>query len=146
MSSVSVNTIPTTGTLSIPASRARYSFAKSAPVPTAQRKAKAEELENRRDEMDEAVQVWFAYMLVTANELAQRFNKKPRYFLDLFFNGGAHTVHEQKKINSYNAFIAMKAEELRAGMLFFSFFTFMTLNTNCNNHSWRKSNIGSSSR
>ncbi|KAF8954280.1 hypothetical protein BDZ97DRAFT_491743 [Flammula alnicola] len=42
-----------------------------------------------------------------------RFNKKPRYFLNIFFHGGARMVNHHEKINPHNAFISLKAQELR---------------------------------
>ena len=51
--------------------------------------------------------------MTLATDLARRFNKKPRYFLDLFFQNGVHLVHKKTKVNAHNAFISMKAQELR---------------------------------
>ncbi|KAJ7256401.1 hypothetical protein C8J57DRAFT_1028647, partial [Mycena rebaudengoi] len=48
-----------------------------------------------------------------AEELAQRFKKTQRYFLDVFFQGGAHMVHHQDKVNAYNTFKSEKAAECR---------------------------------
>jgi hypothetical protein len=38
-----------------------------------------------------------AYTLTLATDLGRRFNKKPRYFLDLFFQGGVHLVTKTRK-------------------------------------------------
>jgi hypothetical protein len=48
-----------------------------------------------------------------AEELAVRFDKKPRYFLDVFFQGSARMVNHQEKINPYNAFKSEKGAEVR---------------------------------
>ena len=61
---------------------------------------------------------WTKSTLNTASELAHRFDKKERYFLDIFFQGGAHLVRKQTKVNAYNAFKFLKAEELRDGEIF----------------------------
>ena len=59
-----------------------------------------------------------ANTLMLAMDLAHRFNKKRRYFLDLFFQGGVHLVHKQMKVNPHNAFLSMKAQELHDSALF----------------------------
>ncbi|KAJ7086902.1 hypothetical protein B0H15DRAFT_781879 [Mycena belliarum] len=56
---------------------------------------------------------WFTETKAKAAELAARFDKKPRYFLDVFFQGGTHMVNHQEKVNPYNAFKAEKAAQLR---------------------------------
>ncbi|KAF8179465.1 hypothetical protein BJ912DRAFT_804022, partial [Pholiota molesta] len=45
--------------------------------------------------------------------LAERFNKKPRFFLDAFFHGGVRMINHHEKVNPHNAFISRKANELR---------------------------------
>jgi len=42
--------------------------------------------------INEAISEWYSYTLSKADELAEWFHKKPRYFMNLFFQGGAHTV------------------------------------------------------
>ncbi|KAJ6511742.1 hypothetical protein DFH09DRAFT_1333628 [Mycena vulgaris] len=46
-------------------------------------------------------------------DLAEKFDKKPRYFLDIFFQGGACMVNHQDKGNPYNMFKAEKAVQHR---------------------------------
>ncbi|CAK5261819.1 unnamed protein product [Mycena citricolor] len=58
---------------------------------------------------------WFKSTIERADELSKRFNKKPRYFLDHFFQGGARMVNHQEKVNPFNAFKAFKAKEIREG-------------------------------
>jgi hypothetical protein len=67
----------------------------------------------RQTQINEAVEAWKQSTLKTAADLANRFDKKERYFLDLFFQAGTHLVHQQKKINPHNAYLHMKAEEMR---------------------------------
>ena len=58
---------------------------------------------------------WFSYTNAKAVELGLKYDKKTRYFLDMFFQGGAHMVHHQEKTNPYNAFKAEKAAQRREG-------------------------------
>jgi hypothetical protein len=53
-----------------------------------------------------------------ANKLAEKYDKKSRYFLDCIFQGGSHMVNHQHEVNTYNAFKSEKAAELRAGKYF----------------------------
>ncbi|KAF8874789.1 hypothetical protein BD779DRAFT_1423976, partial [Infundibulicybe gibba] len=87
---------------------------KSAPTPAPQRKEKAAERQVRQREIDAAVREWFASTLSRADDLAQRFNKKPQHFLDLFFQGGAHMINHRSKTNPFNAFKSAKAKEINA--------------------------------
>lgn len=67
-----------------------------------------------------------------ANELAERFNKKPRHFLDIFFHGGARMINTQEKVNPHNAFLSLKAQELRDGMSYLHvtlLISFLTINS-----------------
>lgn len=85
---------------------------KRPPVPAEQRKEQKERHDQRQQEIDTAVAEWFSYTLGKAEELGQRFNKKPRYFMDLFFQGGVRMVQQRSKTNAYNAFKSTKAGEL----------------------------------
>jgi hypothetical protein len=51
------------------------------------------------------------YATTKATALGKRFDKSTRYFLDMFFQGGAHLVNHQNKLNAFNAFKAEKAAE-----------------------------------
>lgn len=96
--------------------RIRHTQHKSGPPLTAkQKKDKATEREETQAAIDAAVDEWFDLTTTKANELAERFNKKPRYFLDIFFHGGARMVHHHEKTNAHNAFVSLKAQELRDG-------------------------------
>jgi hypothetical protein len=55
---------------------------------------------------------------VKADNLGKRFNKKPWYFLDIFFQGGAKMVTHNNKMNTFNAFKSLKAVELNEGIYF----------------------------
>jgi len=70
--------------------------------------------------INEAISEWYSYTLSKADELAEWFHKKPRYFMNLFFQGGAHTVTHWEKINPYNAFMSLKVQEINAGVHHFA--------------------------
>jgi len=106
----------------LPPVRARHTTHVPASVPTAQRKLNQTARDERNIEMAAAVADWGAYTIKRAEDLARKFNKKPRYFLDLFFQGGIHLVKKQAKTNTHNAFQSVKANELRDSTLFNFFF------------------------
>ena len=88
---------------------------KSTPVPTHLRKEKATACVEKQVAINKAIGKWYSYTLTKADELAERFHKKPRYFMDFFFQGGAHMVIYWEKINPYNVFMSLKAQEINAG-------------------------------
>jgi hypothetical protein len=103
----------------LPPSRIRNPATSKSAAPTpAQRTARAERNSKLQTEINKAIDEWTKSTLNTASELARRFDKKERYFLDIFFQGGAHLVHKQTKVNPFNAFKHLKAEELRDGETF----------------------------
>ncbi|KAJ6602308.1 hypothetical protein B0H10DRAFT_1823204 [Mycena sp. CBHHK59/15] len=106
-------TYTTIAAVSAPRIRVDKPSKKSAPLTATQVKEKREERETRQAEIDAAVEEWRALTNDKANELAERFDMKPRYFLDIFFQGGAKMVHHQEKINAYNTFKSEKAAENR---------------------------------
>ena len=97
--------------------RIRHTKHKSTPLNAKQKKDKAIQREENQAAIDAAVDEWFELTMAKANELAERFDKKPRYFLDIFFHGGARMVHHHEKVNAHNAFVSLKAQELRDGTL-----------------------------
>ena len=102
--------------------RVHHTHLKSAPLTSNQRKEKKHQREENQAAIDAAVDEWFSATTAKANELAAQFNKKPRYFLDIFFYGGARMVHHHEKVNPHNAFMSLKAQELRAGTHFLLFY------------------------
>jgi uncharacterized ferritin-like protein (DUF455 family) len=89
--------------------------------PKARAKLAPDQLKERQDAtaarqttIDEAMAKWWSDSMALADDLAQRFKMKPKYFHELMFQGGAHMIHHQTKINPYNAFKAEKAAECRA--------------------------------
>jgi hypothetical protein len=91
---------------------------KPPPIPSQQRKEKLEKRQENQRQIDEAVAEWYTYTLAKADDLGKRFDKKPRYFLDIFFQGGAKMVTHYSKTNSFNAFKSLKAIELNEGLFF----------------------------
>ena len=96
--------------------RVHHTKQKSAPLTSTQKKEKKVQREENQAAIDAAIDEWFTSTMAKVNELAARFNKKPRFFLNIFFHGGARMVHHHEKINPHNAFISLKAQELREGM------------------------------
>ncbi|KAJ7279764.1 hypothetical protein C8J57DRAFT_1502402 [Mycena rebaudengoi] len=86
---------------------------KSAPLAADELKEKRAKRADRQAAIDEAVSEWREYTNMKAQELAAIYDMKPRYFLDIFFQGGARMIHHQEKINAYNAFKHEKAAEAR---------------------------------
>ncbi|PPQ81407.1 hypothetical protein CVT25_015918 [Psilocybe cyanescens] len=97
----------------LPPTCLRNTTSKPALLTEAQRKARTEHNHIRQDKINEAVEEWKQTTLTTAADLSERFGMKPHHFLNLFFQDGAHLVHKHSKVNAYNAYLHMKAEELR---------------------------------
>jgi hypothetical protein len=98
--------------ISSPYASSEYS-SKHTPLTDVQRKERAASNSLRQAQISEAVEAWKQSTLNTAADLANRFDKKERYFLDLLFQAGTHLVHQHKKVNAHNAYLHMKAEEMR---------------------------------
>ncbi|KAJ6485996.1 hypothetical protein C8R45DRAFT_828678, partial [Mycena sanguinolenta] len=92
--------------------RRRAENPKAAPLTTEQQNDKRVAREAKQAEIDAEVQKWMEYTNALATSLGDRFDKKPRYFLDIFFQGGAHMIYHQEAVNPYNAFKSFKAAEL----------------------------------
>jgi hypothetical protein len=85
------------------------------------RKDRQEARADKQALIDSAVTEWFSNTMALAEELATRHKLKPQYFLDLFFQGGARMIHQQKKVNPYTAFKAEKSAECRERTYTFTF-------------------------
>ena len=88
------------------------------PIPNHQHKENIVKWQENQRQIDEAVSEWYLYTLAKADDLRKRFNKKPCYFLDIFFQGSAKMVTHCNKTNSFNAFKSLKAMELNEGIFF----------------------------
>ncbi|KAJ7229516.1 hypothetical protein B0H12DRAFT_1029962 [Mycena haematopus] len=86
---------------------------KSAPLTAEQQKEKRDARQVKQARIDTYVQKWMEDTNTLANTMAEEFDMKPRYFLDIFFQGGAHMINHQEVVNPYNAFKSFKAAELR---------------------------------
>ncbi|KAJ7142730.1 hypothetical protein C8R44DRAFT_866034 [Mycena epipterygia] len=86
---------------------------KQAPVPALHLQQKRVDREKKQGDIDDAVGEWKDFTFAKAEELAARFDMKARYFLDIFFQGGAHMINHQQKPNPYNAYKAERAAENR---------------------------------
>lgn len=106
--------LPTINAVSAPRRRDQQKSS-TIPIPAQQRKEKIAARQERQRQIDDAVSDWYSYTLAKADELGKTFDKKPRYFLDIFFQGGAKMVNHRHKTNSYNAFKSLKAAELSEG-------------------------------
>ncbi|KIL54459.1 hypothetical protein M378DRAFT_92015 [Amanita muscaria Koide BX008] len=93
--------------------RRRHDSAKPAPVPAEQRARSRELNQQRQSEIDSALLAWETYTLAKAEELSQWFDRKPRYFLDLFFQAGTRLASHHEKVNGFNAFKSMRIAEMR---------------------------------
>ncbi|KAJ6472628.1 hypothetical protein C8R45DRAFT_786362, partial [Mycena sanguinolenta] len=83
------------------------------PLTTEQQKEKRLARELKQARIDAKVQEWMEYTNGLATSMGEEFDMKPRYFLDIFFQGGAHMIKHQEVVNPYNAFKSFKAAELR---------------------------------
>ncbi|KAK1216321.1 hypothetical protein PQX77_021058 [Marasmius sp. AFHP31] len=72
----------------------------------------------QRQTQDAAIKVWMAKLrrLVCeeCTQLGKDYKRKPRYFTDMFFQGGARIRKPANKPSSFNAFISKKSREARA--------------------------------
>ena len=113
-----VSKIPPSSVL-LPPSHIQNPAASKSVVPTpAQCTAWAERKSQFQTELNNAVDKWTKSTLNTTSELACRFDKKEWYFLNIFFQGGAHLFCKQTKVNAYNTFKHLKAEGLHNGEMF----------------------------
>ncbi|KAJ7027669.1 hypothetical protein C8F04DRAFT_925165, partial [Mycena alexandri] len=84
-----------------------------APLGPDQKRERKESREDKQRRIDAAVSTWFSDTMALAEKLAEEFDMKPKYFHDLFFQGGARMVIHQATVNPYNAFKSEKAAECR---------------------------------
>ncbi|KAJ7691945.1 hypothetical protein B0H17DRAFT_934493 [Mycena rosella] len=84
-----------------------------APLTSEEKKEKQVARKLKQEQIDTTVGEWFAYTYAKATELAERFGRTQRHFLNTFFQGSAHMVHHQENVNAYNAFKSEKAAKCR---------------------------------
>ena len=95
--------------------RPRKAAPKRAPLTTRQRFAHNAARAQKQASIDSSITEWFQAMLATAEELAERHGKKPRYFLDHFFHGGACMAFKRPKVSAWNAWSSKMAENRNSG-------------------------------
>ena len=83
------------------------------PIPAEQHLKLQEAGRQRREELDAALSAWESYTLSKAEELTERFDKKPRYFLDLFYQATARLASRHEKVNGFNAYKSKRISEMR---------------------------------
>ncbi|KAJ7635959.1 hypothetical protein DFH06DRAFT_1002820 [Mycena polygramma] len=92
----------------------RYTQPKArAPLGPEQKQERKEARQDKQQRIDAYVNKWFADTMILAEKMAKEFDMKPKYFHELFFQGGARMVNHQKTTNPYNAFKSEKAAECR---------------------------------
>jgi hypothetical protein len=95
----------------------QHPYARRPPLTAAQRRARKSARSQKSFDVNNAIADWHAATLAKAEELAQRFGVKPRYFLDRFFHGGAHMLSKQhSKISPWRAFLSWAATEENSSM------------------------------
>lgn len=122
---------------SISAPRIRKPQPARPPLTTEQREDKLRAHKEREARINAKVQEWVSYTLNLAEELGNEFEKKPRYFLDLFFQSGARLVRSKTKVNAFNAFKSLKAEEINTGGLMYSLDVLAMTNSDHRFDSWQ---------
>ncbi|KAF8326485.1 hypothetical protein F5887DRAFT_1197076 [Amanita rubescens] len=83
------------------------------PVPPEQRAQRRETNRERREEVNAAIIAWETYTLSKAEELAERFKRRPRYFLDLFYQSTSRLASRHEKANGFNLYKRKRIAEMR---------------------------------
>jgi hypothetical protein len=104
-------------TVSAPQQR-KLPVQKPSPIPSQQQRKKLAVCQETQQLIKNTINEWYTYTLAKANDLSKQFNKKPRYFLDIFFQGGTKMANHHHKINMYSAFKSLKAADLNKGFFF----------------------------
>ncbi|EEB89385.1 hypothetical protein MPER_12518, partial [Moniliophthora perniciosa FA553] len=93
--------------------RLRHYAPTRVPMTQSQRKEKIKEGEKRRNDIKADMKLLYSDLEIRCQALADKYDKKPRYFRDLFFQGGVRLMKSQKKTNKFNAWKHVKSHELR---------------------------------
>ncbi|KAF9009307.1 hypothetical protein BDZ89DRAFT_964822 [Hymenopellis radicata] len=96
---------PTIAANAASAIRSERRSRKSVPLTQQQREQLARKREERNIDVDEKLTEWFQNTLDLADRLAEKYDMKPRYFLDKMFHGGARMIHAHQRVNPWNAFV-----------------------------------------
>ncbi|KAJ7506729.1 hypothetical protein B0H11DRAFT_1674380, partial [Mycena galericulata] len=84
-----------------------------APLGPEERKQRNKTRLDKQNSVDEILGQWYADAVSLAEDLSAKYKKKPKYYLEMMFQGGAKMIHHQEKTNPYNAFKSEKAAECR---------------------------------
>jgi len=76
---------------------------KSTPQPKHQQDEKALERARVQEEIDAAIDEWFDSTKKLAINLGERYNKKPRYFLDIFFSLLEWSITKKRLIHTMHS-------------------------------------------
>ncbi|KAJ7730225.1 hypothetical protein DFH07DRAFT_781667 [Mycena maculata] len=92
--------------------KACHGESKEHPPLTAEKcKENREKRKEKQDGMDQALAAWWEGSVALANDLSTCYKQKPKYFLEMMFQGSARMANSQSKIDPYNALRAEKAAE-----------------------------------
>ncbi len=83
------------------------------PVPPEQRAQRRETNRECREEVNATIIAWETYTLSKAEELAERFKRRPRYFLDLFYQSTSRLASRHEKANGFNLYKRKRTAEMR---------------------------------
>ncbi|KAJ6563495.1 hypothetical protein B0H10DRAFT_1108031 [Mycena sp. CBHHK59/15] len=86
---------------------------KRAPMGADQKKERKAARDEKQDRIDAIDTKWFADTMALCEKSAEELDLKPKFFHELFFQGGAKMVIHQETVNPYNVFKSEKAAECR---------------------------------
>lgn len=85
---------------------------KAVPLTDQQKEERNARRRERDSDIDNCLNDWFENTLSLADRLAEKYDMKPRYFLDKMFYGGACLVNTHQRTNAWNAFVSVKTGEM----------------------------------
>jgi hypothetical protein len=102
--------------------RIRPPRAKAAPVPSTQQGGKQLRTEDHHAAVNLEIEAFQAEVNARSNSMAEKFGFSVRHCKDLLLSAGVHTIFARPNGSAYNAFLSMKAKELRESKLAFYFY------------------------
>ncbi|KAJ8082795.1 hypothetical protein PM082_008651 [Marasmius tenuissimus] len=93
--------------------RKRRPRPKPTPIPQALKIIRRQKAQATRKAINDIVAKWEQDTRKLAEQLAGKYGRKVRYFLDLLFQGGVRLTKQQQHTNDFNAFKCVKAHDLR---------------------------------
>jgi hypothetical protein len=101
--------------------RIRPPCAKVAPVPSTQRDGKHQHTDDHHAAVNLEIEAFQAEVNARSNSMAEKFGFSVRHCKDLLLSAGVHTIFARPNGSAYNAFLSMKAKELRESEFTFYF-------------------------